>query len=105
VNLEGQLYLNRVLLALVSTGKFKDIINKLYQHWLEVNQKTHQKKIVLIKVAEINYLEALASFLILMSDDRILFTLSTLHNGKFDEMTTALLEKFPIPPKTEESEV
>ena len=69
---EKQLYLNRVPLQMLHTGKFKSCLKKLFKHWLTVHTEVNSKAILLVKSFDVQYLEVLAKFLLLMSEKRTL---------------------------------
>jgi|JI6StandDraft_1071083.scaffolds.fasta_scaffold01433_20 hypothetical protein len=72
LNSEKQLYLNRVPLQMLHTGKFKSCLKKLFKHWLTVHTEVNSKAILLVKSFDVQYLEVLAKFLLLMSEKRTL---------------------------------
>lgn len=93
IDSEHRLYLNRVLIALVHSGKFKSCMKKLFKHWLTIHTEINTKNIVLIKGSDIQYLEALSKFLLIMSENRSLRILDNMKDYRLDPPTENLIKE------------
>lgn len=103
MNAEREVYVNRVPLQMLHTGKFKSCLRKLFKHWLTVHTEVNSKNILLIKSFDVMYLEVLAKFLMLMSENRSLRVMDGMREFKLDPITEGLVQTKNIPQKSSES--
>lgn len=100
---EGTLYVNRVLVGMLSSGKFKSCMRKLFKHLLTINTEVNTKNILLVKVFDIHYLEALAKLLLMLSENRSIKIVEDLSRFKLEESTASFVSQSSFPEKTHSS--
>lgn len=103
INSQQELYVNRVPLQMLHTGKFKSCLKKLFKHWLTVHTEVNSKNILLVRAFDVQYLEVLAKFLLLMSESRSLRVMDDLREFKLEPITEGLVKSKNIPQKSSDS--
>ena len=90
INSEGKLFVNRIVLRLLASGKMNSCMKKLFFRWLVVHTEINSKNILLIKSFDIYFLEVLAKLILMLSETRSLRVIDSLSLYQLDDETSKL---------------